>query len=76
VADTEESEAVREHQEWAIRIHCPIGGVPGPHLLLSYRDENVTRMRYAWWCEHRPDAQPELLTRIVLEFRERWRPTS
>lgn len=57
--------------EWAIRVHCLIRDIPGPHIL-DCSSETVVRHRFTWWQANRPDASPELLRRTVTVTRSAW----
>lgn len=66
---TAPSEWVRSH--WAVLIDTAVQGVPGPHMLGS-QDEASARKRLAWWQESRPDTNPRLVRRKVVEVFGEW----
>lgn len=67
------SQVVRSH--WAVLISTPVDGVPGPHLLAS-QDEKAARIRLTWWQNKRPDAEPQLVRRRIVETFGEWEPAS
>jgi hypothetical protein len=60
------------HQEWAVRVHCLMSGVPGPHVL-ECSDNGLALLRLEWWRTHRPEARPELLVRDVVVTVHEWK---
>lgn len=65
------SEVVRSH--WAILIDTAVNGVPGPHLM-DAQDETSARRRLSWWQTNRPDADPRLVRRRIVETFGEWEP--
>lgn len=65
------SEVARSH--WAILIDTAVNGVPGPHLL-TCQDETSARRRFEWWQTSRPDADPRLVRRRIVETFGEWEP--
>jgi hypothetical protein len=61
----------RTRTEWALLIHGPIRGIPGPHLM-EPQDGRDARVRLGWWLEHRPDANPQLVRREIVETAGGW----
>lgn len=61
--------------EFAVRIHCAMRDVPGPHVL-DCDDYAMAMVRLQWWQAHRPDAQPELLRRTVTTTVAEWEPAA
>jgi hypothetical protein len=68
---TGSSRVIRSH--WAVLISTPVNDVPGPHLL-ACQDETSARRRLAWWQTNRPDAEPKLVRRRIVETFEEWEP--
>lgn len=62
-------EFIRSH--WAVLIDAPVNNVPGPHML-DTEGEAAARDRLAWWQENRPDANPRLIRRKIVETFGAW----
>lgn len=63
------SEVVRSH--WAVLIDTAVNGVPGPHLLDAQNEASAHR-RLEWWQQNRPDANPQLVRRRIVETFGEW----
>ncbi|MGX6604821.1 hypothetical protein ACWKSP_22235 [Micromonosporaceae bacterium Da 78-11] len=65
-------EIIRSH--WAVLIDAPVQGFEGPHML-GCQDEASARARLRCWQEDRPDANPQLIRRKVVETFGEWEAT-
>jgi len=60
-----------QEREWAIRVHCDVKNIPGPHLL-PCSSQRAAHKRAEWWETNRPDVRVELLSRVLITTYGPW----